>query len=311
MSNLSTLMPSGGSGMVLLSRTQIDASTSFTKDPKAKLLCVICMGGGSGGKYMQNNSECSGGSGGDRVVEWLDASVVSSPIAVTIGAGGAKGGVNYQLTGYYYDEYDQLQANYDYVQFDPGEGGTTSFGTLVIAQGGGKPLFGKTLISFAPDRFVSGEQTPVMTGRAGGVQNTSSLVQYASASFPEGYGLVYTSVDYGGYTTYYNEATQLNSWAGNKGGVGAGRGTSGNPQSQQFTNVNAGRCYPDPLCKSYFTRLDSPSITGNGLAGIGDYPGSGGGGSNGNGGIPSGGGATGYGAAGDGARGRVIIYQYG
>lgn len=90
-------------------------TSSGTFTPSARLLAlggwveVLCVGGGGGSYRDSSNVACTGGGGGGVVSRIVQ---VSGPVAVTIGAGGT-GGTN------------------------PTQGGTTSFGSLVSAPGGG------------------------------------------------------------------------------------------------------------------------------------------------------------------------------
>lgn len=271
----------GASGMTLLSRTVIDTSGSFTKNPLAKLIYVICMAGGGAGAPTSdgtNQYDAAGGRGGNREPRWIDASLVSSPIAVTIGAGGTPGSIIPSV--------------------NPSNGGNTSFGTLVVAVGGVANL-GRA----GPSTSLSNMMNMVL----GEDVMSSDFQANNSVSSNPVYGI---PVQGGGfYFGTYSQAQNFSPsygthvWNGVRGGHGAAYYY--NTASTQWNIFAAGRCFPDPLIVGVLSQNGSGVNSGK-VAGIGDYPGSGGAGGQ-VGGFPGGGG--GYDAAG--AAGRVIIYQYG
>jgi hypothetical protein len=93
------------------------AGGTWTKPANAALVLVDCAGGGAGGEKAGASAAGRGGAAGQRVERWIPAANVASTESVTIGAGGAPG----------------TAANTDT------KGGDTSFGTHVVAAGGGTP----------------------------------------------------------------------------------------------------------------------------------------------------------------------------
>ena len=83
-----------------------DSPATWTKDTGLKRIHVQAWGGGGGGS---NNATDGGGGGGGFSEKWFEASELGATETVTIGAGGATGG---------------------------GDGGNTTFGSLLTAYGG-------------------------------------------------------------------------------------------------------------------------------------------------------------------------------
>lgn len=99
----------GALSTLSVSGCMVDVITeSMTYTPKAKQALVICIGGGGGGGNS-SNTNCGGGGGGGGYVTIKTVSLPLSSYSVTVGAGGG------------------VSSN----------GGSTSFGNLVSASGGG------------------------------------------------------------------------------------------------------------------------------------------------------------------------------
>lgn len=98
---------------------QITASGSYTKPSNLRYAVVICVGGGGGSGGVSaagDNSGSGGGAGGGAAIKFLKAADIGVSETVTIGAGGTAG-TSAPTAG--------------------GSGGTTSFGSLCAATGGG------------------------------------------------------------------------------------------------------------------------------------------------------------------------------
>jgi hypothetical protein len=94
---------------------------TYTKSAAMKYIKVTVLGGGGGGgqgKGPGARAAGGGGAGGIAFATFPSANV-SSPIAITIGAGGNPSGPN----------------NVDFTTITGGTGGTTSFGSLITATG--------------------------------------------------------------------------------------------------------------------------------------------------------------------------------
>ncbi len=85
------------------------SSGTYTPTAGAKFIKVICTAGGQGGDDVTGSSPGYGGAAGQTAIRYLSAAEFGSSQTVTIGAGGAA---------------------------DLGDGGETSFGTLVVAKPG-------------------------------------------------------------------------------------------------------------------------------------------------------------------------------
>ena len=64
------------------------ASGTYNKNPKATVIIVIADGGGGSGTTGNFGNPGQGGFGAERIITILSASEVTSPVAVTVGAGG-------------------------------------------------------------------------------------------------------------------------------------------------------------------------------------------------------------------------------
>jgi len=140
-------------------RKIITTSGTYTKPAGLRFLDVLCVGGGGGGGYSRSaassGSAGTGGSSGAAARSLIDAANLAASVAMTIGAGGARG-------------VGSTPAN-------PGAGGTTSFGAAVIAGGGPAGLMLSTTVGPAIG------QTP-----AGGIASAGDLQMQGAPppSFP-------------------------------------------------------------------------------------------------------------------------------
>ena len=101
------------------------SSGTWTKPSGVSMVEVICVGGGGGGGggagSASSSAFSSGGGGGAYTFKMIGASILSSTVSVTVGLGGngGIGGTGYGLGG------------------GGDTGGVSSFGTYVVANGGG------------------------------------------------------------------------------------------------------------------------------------------------------------------------------
>lgn len=137
-------LPSGG----VAKRTVFNSSGTWTKDQNSKFVFVEAVGAGGGGAASRGYYDYAalGGSGGEYVSKLFPASAVPSSVTVTIGAGGAGA-----LT----------TAQYQAMVNGSG-GGSSSFGSLLQAQGGARGYANTTTNShrlIAPfGRLMDGNQ---------------------------------------------------------------------------------------------------------------------------------------------------------
>jgi hypothetical protein len=156
------------------STTGVDVPYTWSKSPSLKFLEICCVGGGGGGGggrsiAINNQQVTTGGGGGAIAYLWLEASQLSSsPYVITVGRGGTPGAARVS-TG------TALTSN------TGSRGGNTSFGSLVVAeggQGGQSTTFasGGLAINCVPSSgpwIISG----VPSGPAGGTNATTNRSQ--------------------------------------------------------------------------------------------------------------------------------------
>lgn len=281
-------------GIESLTIEKIKASTNWIA-PKAagQLFRVFCVGGGGGGGAGKSE-KCGGGGGGSGHIEILDLVIAEGEeIAVVCGAGGA-GASSSDLT------------------LPGADGGVTSFGELLSAEGG------KGGRSASQSGYGKGGDGEAGGGGGGGGSNTG--VGYAASA---GNGRRYGGGGGGGGSTYTSAVGvggNGGEYSGGGGGGGARKGSSvgaaggigGKFGASGGKRANGGDS-PHAIAVGAVYALFSEYATdkANGVGGVGNnnldsygYPGSGGGGGyHGNGGNGSVGGGGGGGFYGDGGAG--------
>lgn len=177
----------------------ITASTTYapTDGTSAIEVTAIGAGGGGGGTGTMGSSQFGAGGGGGSG-SWGTSFLTSgfSSIAITIGVGGA-GGVGGTIGG---------------------SGGQTSFGTLIVSDGGGAGAVG-----------VSGTSGSCQVGGPGG-PNSAGSNRYSAGGNPGQPGISFTTSDLlsggGGGTPWGGGGAALPAVAGN-GHTGGGFGSGG------------------------------------------------------------------------------------
>jgi hypothetical protein len=206
------------------------SSGIWTKPTGAKVCNVVCIGGGGGGGSGRKTangiagSGGGGGAGGGFSQRLLDAALLGSTEAVTIGAGGAGGG--------------SISAN-STNGANGVAGGTSSFGAYVFSGGGGGGGGGTT--SAGTTGSIANQRTFFLGGAGGaGGQGAGSTPTNSQAGAGGGGGG-------GGFTTTPagniggNGGTSLASFASGGGGTG---GTTGSANGVAGSSVIASQPFP-------------------------------------------------------------------
>ncbi|WEK50308.1 MAG: hypothetical protein P0Y66_22140 [Candidatus Kaistia colombiensis] len=151
----------GGGGVKISTFT---AGATFTKDPKAKYIRLIVQAGGGGGGGASTGTGATGGSGAAGVYAdaLYDASSITTPQPITIGARGTGGGGN------------------------GGTGGASSVGSLVSCGGGGG---GGSAGTAATSQATLGNQgpPPTIAGSPLYVYQRNGELNYSSSSSFDGF----------------------------------------------------------------------------------------------------------------------------
>lgn len=182
-----------------------DANGTWTKPTGATLIEVLVWGGGGGGAQTDSFSAAGGGGGGGFSRAIFDEGKAGSSETITIGVGGVAG----TGTGH------------------GGNGGTSSFGSLVLAYGGKGGQVNNP--STSATTFVEGG-TPVAVGTS-----TSATVPTGFEIFRGGWGGgMISSTGYAGGISMYGGGgggCAGGSAAGGKSYSGGNGGAGGNPAS--------------------------------------------------------------------------------
>ncbi len=283
--------------------TSFIANGTWTKPAGLKRILGVCVGagggGGSGRQGAAGENRYGGGAGGGGNMVWrnIAAADISATVAVTVGTGGTGGAA---------------QASTSTNGNAGTAGAATSFGALIIANGGG---------------LGAGGTTAAGSAGSGGANNTST-----PANGP--YSLTGATGGAGGTNAGGTAATTANNNNGAAGGGGGGGINNSNVSAT--TGGNGGAVYQNGVSitgptSSAVTRPDGAnnasiflffsntlsSAYGLGTGGAGGYPGSassGAGGYGGNYGAGGGGGTatlngTSSGRGGDGAGGLCLIME--
>lgn len=282
---------SAGGGLSILNEYEYSTSDTYTKNDDAKLIEVICFGGGAGGCSGTNGNTVSssiGGNGGWVQRFLFNASDVSATETITVGAGGAGGVGNAQVGS---------------------AGGDSSFGNKLTARGAGAPTAAN-----ANPSTMNGTFFTLPNGVHGEVQNPGIGKSGAGTSAEQGVPFLIAGGGGGG-------GPVNNTLAGNGGGIATWMFLNSYFNDNDILHSQTYEGYP----QGGLVTADGGAGPngGDGSPGSG-IPGAGGGGGtrNGNhaggtGGYPSGGGGAGgtgngtNGNGGPGGGGCVFVREWG
>lgn len=190
----------GTPGTYTLNSSSLPVGTRFIK--------ATCVGGGGGGGGGYNASPFylgTGGSGGGLACKIFDVSTITFPVTITVGAAGLGGHFGTSNT-------------------NGGNGGTTSFGSLLSATGGGGGSYGTTNnASTGPPGVGSGGDFNI----AGSWPTVSTSSSYSQGASPSSGG---SAFGFGGSAIINSQTGGTTALAGYGGG---------GPASQTATDANA------------------------------------------------------------------------
>lgn len=241
------------------------ANGTWTKPAGARTIRVQLWSGGGGGgagrKGAAATIRCGGGGGGSGafVDQWIDASAAGATESITIGAGGS--GALSQTTN---------SSNGG----NGTQGGTTSFGSVLVLPGGNGASGGTATSGFGGGggyggNAGSGASSTGASGIAGVPANTgAACVRDASGSGAAGAGI--TSADAASAGAAGGRSTILNLSGGAAGGIS---GNAGNGTSMVSLPTNG-----TPVGGTGGGSGGSSTTTNAGSGGVGGFPAGGGGG---------------------------------
>ena len=218
--NVFTWLPLGGPGSSSTAVFTYSTPGTYTYTPTAHIsyIQVECVGGGAASPtYSAASTSFSvGGSGGGYCKQIFNHTSITSPITVTVGAGGVSS--------------NSTSTN--------NNGGSSSFGSLMTANGG----IATSLSGINPGGTATGGFINIPGGSSGASQSINIVVDSGVDTFGftgSGGGSFYGT---GGINTNSSGPASIFSRAGNAGtgyGAGAGGGCGGNNGGPAVTVVGA------------------------------------------------------------------------
>ncbi|MBE9038330.1 glycine-rich domain-containing protein [aff. Roholtiella sp. LEGE 12411] len=272
------LQRSGTSGSTTSGSQVFTSSGIWTKPAGISWVIVELWGGGGGGRGGGGDTGGGGGSGGAFVCKAFIASALPASVTVAVGAGGTGGTASSNSGG---------NAG--------GEGGTSSFGILAYAHGGGSP--------------------PAYSSGPGANSFFSAAEAALYLSYFDGGSPSVPNATYGGAISSWNSDGFGSTYGGNGGGSGAiDQNNAGFAGGASNIRLGGGAVGGANTGGNGANGTNSTTGAGTGGGGGGGNITTGNGGNGGNGGAPASGGGGGArggslgGAGGAGGRGEVRIY---